>query len=118
MRVDTALREFAERYDRDAMMHIERLANDRSFEFGNRKFNVFNLKEGFEKFTEFMDGYAQYRVENLNNAEASPMSVICENVAIPYIGKLFEDVEIPYHELTSFVQSYWQCLYLLNSVIQ
>jgi hypothetical protein len=108
MKIDSALKNFSEKYDRSAIESIETLSQDLGLNSKPVKdvyIELFNIKEGFENFQEFLDGYSKYKIENINNEKASPHEIICEQVN-GFIGKLFKETKASYSELPAFVESY------------
>lgn len=106
MKIDSAIREFSERYDRDAIQSIDNISQDPGLVLRKKTIDVFNIKESFDKFQEFISGYANYKIQNMNNESATPQSLICEHTE-KFIDKdLFSETETLYSNLPVFVETY------------
>lgn len=117
MKIDTAIREFMEKYDREAMSSIDRLSTDRSLLSTKSKIKVFNIREGFGKFREYLEGYGSYKVKNLNNDDASPQDIIMESASNFISTQIIKEVEISYNELPTFVEAYFAGINDLNKTV-
>ena len=106
MKIDRALQAFTEQYDRDAIQSIEDLSSEVGLREHRTTMPLFNLKEAFDKFTEYLEGYGEYKVTNQDNPQCSPQSVIRNNVTSFIDGHIFEDAEVRYTDLSNFVQQY------------
>lgn len=113
MKIDSAIKEFLEKYDTEAIRSIDELAQDLSLTRQKAKMPAFNLQEGIDTFIEFLEGYANYKIENINNEKASPHEAIVEHTKLFISGKLFkettetgEDEEILIESIPKFVESY------------
>lgn len=114
MKIDSALREFSERYDRAAMESIEKISRDHALIATKQPFPSFTLTEGFNTFIEFMTGFTKYTVESVN--EETPVKTHAELVegTKSYIAeKLFSSIDkegepltMLYSEVPSFVEAY------------
>ena len=106
MKIDTALREFTESYDREAMASLDQVSRDRSLVKTKSTIAAFNLNECFNRFRDYIGGYAEYMIKNLNDPKRSTREEIHEAVD-RFIGEgLVESVDIPYTEIPAFVQRY------------
>lgn len=106
MKIDTAIRDFSEKYDRTAIESIDRISKDFSLTVSRQTIKVFNINECFDLFREYIEGYGDYKIKNIDNKEASPREVIQESVAKFIDNNLVKEVSIKYPELPSFVESY------------
>lgn len=106
MIIDSAVKEFMEKYNREAIESIDKISENYGLNINNYKIKLFNLKESFDKFQQYIKGYASYKVENLNNEKASPQNAITERTHIFINDGIIEPKEFKYSELPSFVESY------------
>lgn len=106
MKIDSALRDFSERYDREAIQSIDNISKDFGLVNQKRTIKGFNIKEGFEDFQDFLSKYAKYKIENVNNPKATPQSMICERVETNIREEIFKETQMLYDELPVFVESY------------
>lgn len=106
MKIDSAIQAFSEKYDRAAIQSIEHISKDIGLNANRNTIKGINLVESFSKFDEFLKGYAQYKVENINNPEASDQKTIRSNFDRFIEGALFEESRILYSDLPAFVKGY------------
>lgn len=106
MKLDSAIRSFSERYDRDALASIDRISKDHALVAQRHTLKGFKITESFDQFCEYLQGYASYKIENANNEKASNQEVICESVSRFIDTQLFESCEILYPDLPKFVTAY------------
>ena len=106
MKLDSEIRNFTERYDRAAMESIDQLSKEYGLVIHKRTMPLFSLKEGFGVFAKYIKDYAKYKIENVDNENASPREVICESVDKFINTKLFKEKSIMYSELPQFIQDY------------
>ena len=110
MKIDSALREFSEKYDRNAIKSIEEISKDSVLSY-NKKNHIngvkgFHIQESFSAFEEFLNGYSEYKIENMNNAKASSHESIIEHTKTYIDEKLFEECNLLYPQLPMFVGGY------------
>jgi hypothetical protein len=105
MKIDNAIKEFLEKYNETAIKSIEEISLDFGLSANKNKINLFNINEGFKNFNEFIDGYVSYKVENINNSEASTNEIIHEQTE-GFINNLFKNSQFLYSELPSFISTY------------
>ncbi len=106
MKIDSAIKDFSERYDREAITSIDTISRDHALVNQNATIKLFKITESFDAFCEYLQGYASYKIENANNEKASPQNVICESVDKFISTQLFEACDIRYPGLPSFVKGY------------
>lgn len=106
MKVDTAFKEFLEKYDDNAIMSIDALSNNFAGNAQFKKISLYNMKECFESFCDFLSGYAQYKIDNINNPEASPQTAIQESTQGFINSDILKSVELPYRDIPDFVSGY------------
>lgn len=107
MIIDSAIKTFLEKYDQSAIESIDEISKRYGLNINGYKMNVFNITEAFDKFKIYIEGYASYKAENVNNEKASPQDAIVERTN-DFINTAVEikDVSIGYKDIPSFVESY------------
>lgn len=106
MKIDSAIKAFSERYNRDMITSIDTISREKGLVLNGATMKLSNLKESFEMFNEYLKGYAWYMVENKENPNASPQEVIRETVDKFISDELFKESNVKYTDLPQFVQSY------------
>ena len=117
MKIDSAIQTFTEKYDRVAMESIDELSNDLGLCANRSTIKGFNIQEAFDRFSEYLKGYGEYKIENKENSKASPQDVIRENVANFIDNHVFECADIPYSRVNEFVRTYLEGIESLISTI-
>lgn len=106
MIIDNAIQMFLEKYDESSMASIKELSERYGLNINGYKIKVFNINEAFDKFKTYLEGYASYKAENVNNPDASPQDAIVERTSTFIDTDLVKEVSIKYSELPSFIESY------------
>lgn len=107
MKIDNAIRDFVEGVNRDALAHIDALSSERGFRLHGTPKAAFTMKESCDKFATYLEGYANYKVGNLNNPKASTQEAILESTdRFIASSELFQECSIQYAEIPAFIQSY------------
>jgi hypothetical protein len=117
MKIDNALREFTETYDRNAIESIQNISEDFGLTIHRKSMKLFNIKESFDKFSQYIKSYANYVVENVNNPEISSRESISYSVNKFINEQLFKESDVLYSDLPSFIESYVNGINELNSAI-
>ena len=118
MKIDTALTEFTERYDSDAMASIDSLSKQLGLVANRRTIPLFNMKESFDNFSKYLEQYGDYLVKNKNNPKASSREIIQESTKKFINDKICnESVNVLYASLPEFVQSYVEGVEHLHETI-
>lgn len=118
MKSDTAIQEFLEKYDEDALGSIDSLSKRFGPKVHKTKIQLLNLQECFNTFESYLKGYAKYKVDNVSNKDASPQDAIIERT-----NKFIEstmnnkEMDVLYSEIPNFVKSYTEGIKSLNSSI-
>lgn len=118
MIIDSAIKTFLEKYDREAIDSINNVSKDLGAIHNKYTIKGFNINEAFNKFQDYIKGYASYKIENINNPDASPQSAIIESVQRFIDTQLFEEKDLLYPELPTFVESYVNGIESLISTIE
>lgn len=106
MIIDNAIKTFFEKYDREAIQSIENISKEYGLNINGNTIKTFNLGESFNIFNQYMDGYANYKIENVNNLEASKQETIKESVQKFVDTQIFKESETKYSDLPTFVMEY------------
>ncbi len=115
MKIDSAIKEFTEKYDKDAMESIERLGNDYTLNITEQKIKLFDIKESFDMFRNYLRDYASYMSGNASNP--LPKDSIMESVKRFIDSQLFKESQMLYKEVPVFVESYITGIDELNKEI-
>lgn len=118
MKLDTAVKEFVEAYDQDAIASINRISNDYSMRIGEATIRAFNLNESFNLFCEFLEGYGDYKIKNRDNDNASPQDAIVKSVDAFIESRLFKECTITYPEINGFVKGYIEGIKHLTETVE
>jgi len=110
MKIDSAIREFSEKYNIEAMQSIDEISKELGLNY-NKKNHInsirgFTIKEGFDSFIEFIHGYAKYKVDNIMNERATSHETILNHTKSFIQNKVFTEKPLLYSELPIFVESY------------
>lgn len=118
MKIDTAIQEFIERYDDEAIRSIHDISRDYSRRIAESKIKAFKLQDGFDTFCEFLEGYGNYKIKNKDNENASPQDAIVKSVQSFIDTQLFEACDILYPELDGFVKGYIKGIQQLTECVE
>ena len=117
MKLDRELLSFTEKYDKGFMEAVDDLAND--FGVGVRKlgFTGFNLVESFDTFSQYLEGYADYKTKHIGNEKATPQDQIRESVALFIKDHIFKEAPVAYTEIPGMLKGYMEgCNKLIATV--
>lgn len=117
MKTDTAIQEFLEKYDREAISSINELSTEYGLRINRVPIKVFSIKEGFDNFQAYLRGYSSYKMSNHNNEKASPQEVIKEAVDKFIDTQLFVEKDTTYDMLGEFIESYINGIKGLNETV-
>lgn len=106
MRIDSAIKVFSEKYDHEAIEAIEEISQERGLVLTGATMEAFNINESFNKFSQYIKEYAEYKVKNKDNNKASPQEAIRESVDNFINTQLIQESTIKYSELPEFVKGY------------
>lgn len=108
MKIDSAINNFLEKYNHEAMESIDRISKDYGLVIKKVPFRVFNIQESFNKFDSWLKGYASYQIESVDSdsdqATFDEISESCDR----YINndEMFVETDVTYDKLPEFVKSY------------
>ena len=107
MSIHTAIKEFTEKYDTEAITSIERLPAKVGLCADVIPFNAFVLKESCDSFVSYLRGYSDYmkmHKDNPNKSTRENIKASMENyMADP---EIFKECTIRYKAIPEFVKSY------------
>lgn len=106
MKLDSTIKEFTEKYDREAMKSIDTLSKDHGLSVNGYTINVFNINEAFNTFDTYIRDYAEYMIKNMNNPKRSPRDEIQTSVRGFIENHIFKNEPTTYPQLPNFVNSY------------
>lgn len=118
MRIDSAVQVFSEKYDREAIESIDEISRERGLVLNSCTIPAFNLNESFNKFSQYLKEYAEYKAKNLNNEKASSQEAIQESVSMFIETQLFHEEDVKYSDLPTFVMSYVEGVNTLTSAVE
>lgn len=117
MIVDNAIKEFTEKYDREAIASIDELAGEIGLKKAGFTIKTFNIKESFNQFSKYLEQYGEYKAKYKDDPKASPREVIYESTKTFMDNDLFLLAEMKYEELPDFVSGYIEgCNALIETV--
>lgn len=107
MKIDNAIREFVESVSREALASIDTLSKERGLVLTGATMPAFVLKESCDKFAEYIDGYANYKIRYANDSRASSQQAIHESTdKFISSNQLFQESQVRYSDIPAFIQSY------------
>lgn len=117
MYIDSAIKVFSEKYDRDAIQSIDKISRDYGLVIHEYTIKTFNIKESFDQFAKYLNGYARYLSENKNNENATSREGIRESVKKYIDTQIFEEVNTKYKDLPKFVTEYVNGINIINEAV-
>ena len=120
MTISNTLKEFKEKYDRDAIQSIINLSDDKTLY--RSTFIGFNLTESVEQFKSYIEGFAEYRATEGNVDEKRTNTILLEHTKLLLENKsdavkIFEEINIPFNSATEFIQEYMDSIALINDMV-
>jgi len=113
---ERVLRDFLENYPDEAINSIVKLANDRSLTW--HKFKGIELTESVQKYTDFIKGYAEYRIDEIKDPKMD--KIINEAVREKgnvILSDLFPENAVRYPEASQLVENTLQHISELPDLI-
>ena len=118
MKLDKLLQQFTETYDINAMKSIDDISKEKYLIRNKSTIKTFNIKEAFEKFNAYIEGYSVYKIKNKDNPKASSREAIRESVTRFIDTELFKEDATTYDKLPEFVHSYLEGVSTTISTIE
>ena len=106
MRIDRAIKEFSEKYDRDAIQSIDEISRERGLVIHEHTINTFNMNECFDTFNKYLNGYANFQVESVNKPNTPSLKELKESVDKFINTSLFKETTTKYSDLPEFIAGY------------
>ena len=106
MKIDNAIKIFSEKYDRDAIESIDNISKEYGLLINESTIKTFNMCEAFDIFNKYLEGYASYKINNINNPEATSQDLIKESVEKFINTQIFKETSSKYNELPNFITGY------------
>jgi len=119
MKLDKAIKNFTEKYDRTAMQYIEKVSSEFGLVYNKQSIPAFNMSEAFNKFEEYVEGYGDYKIRLLSDVTLKdiPSEEITETTK-KWCESVFKDSELVYNDIPAFIESYVNGVNSLITVIE
>lgn len=114
MKLDRAIKDFTEKYDKEAMQYIERVSSEFGLVYHKQSIPAFNMTTAIDKFAEYLEGYADYKIRMFNEKKGEKQLTEeeitnttkkwCENVF--NTKEVTENSQLYYDKIPSFIESY------------
>ena len=106
MKIDNVIKSFYETYNREAMESIDRISKEIGLIENGHSINAFNIIDAFDKMESYMKGYANYKITEKTNPNASSQSDI-KSLTYKFIdSNVFSECKLGYNEIPAFIESY------------
>jgi len=104
MKIDSAIKTFYEKYNREAIQSIDNISNDYGLNISDSIIKAFNINESFDKFKTYLEGYTSYKINNKD--DKIDQTAIKERTKVFIDTKIFESCDIKYNQLPKFITGY------------
>ena len=105
MKIDKAIQNFVESYNEDMISYIDNLSNDRSLILTESKISLVDIKDSFDKFNNYLEGYKSYLKDTPSEKIPSKNSIY-ESVKTFINEELMKETNILYENVDEYVKSY------------
>lgn len=104
MKIDSAIEEFLERYDSDAIASIDEMSRQLGRITRKDTINLFNINESFNSFNMWLRGYSDF---HLSESELPSIGEITESYQA-FLGndEMFKETALTYDKFPGFVKAY------------
>ena len=106
MLIDDAVKTFLEKYDREAIVSITELSNERGLKLHGYKMDLFDLKESFNWFEKMLDQWTVYQVRALTEKTNTTPEKVQSDLTELMEQELIKPKDIKVQDFASFVESY------------
>ena len=113
MKIDSAIKEFTEKYDQEMLESIDRVSKELGYEVNGYTVPAFNLNEAVTSFVSFLEGYGDYKVKNINNEKAESQEKILEQTENFIKEGCFKEAAIKYPDIPDFIKGYVESIKIL-----
>ena len=118
MSIYTAIQEFTERYDDEAIKSIERLPAKIGYLSDISSMNAFNLKESCDAFASYIRGYGDYMKLNKDNPNKTNREGIKAGMTkFMEEANFLKECKIKYKAVPEFVKSYLEGIQKIVSTV-
>lgn len=117
MLIDDAVKTFLEKYDREAIVSISELSNDRGLKLHDYKIDLFDLNESFNWFDKMLEQWGVYQVRCLTEKTNTTPEKVQNDLNDLMDKQLIKSKDIKVQDFASFVESYLVGLKKLSSKI-
>lgn len=119
MSIHTALREFTEKYDAEAITSIDRLPAKVGMRADMIPFKLFNLTETCKAFCDYLVGYRDYMKAHKDNPRKSTRDIMKANTArFLKDPQFFKECDSNYKAIPEFVKSYLESVQKIAQVVE
>ena len=96
---------FFERYSPEAIRSIDRMSGDLTLQMS--KFKAFTFDDGSSKFLEYVDGYADYKMERVEETDKRYQTneAILEHTKSFVRDDLIRETKLPFKQASTFVEN-------------
>ena len=114
MKIDSAIKEFTEKYDHEMIESIDGLTRELGYSANGYTMPVFAIKESVDAFVTFMEGYADYKIKHSDDKDAISQEKILEQTSEFIDKQCFAEKTITYPEVSSYVKEYIDSIKILS----
>lgn len=115
MKIDSALKEFTEKYNADMMSSIDKMSNELAYEANGYTFPLFNLKESVDSFIQFLEGYGKFHIDNNGKLPVSQEHILEQTEKFISDEKtMFIETAVKYKEIPEFITEYVNSIRKIN----
>lgn len=106
MIIDSAIYDFMNKYDREAIMSIQEFSNNADLKKKKFSMKLFNLTEAFNTFDILISNWGKYQIKVLHE-DSNFTQEQARTETFGYVDKsIFKEELIPIQEIGSFVENY------------
>ena len=117
MIIDTAVKDFLEKYDREAMVSIDKFSSDETLIKNRYKVNLFNITESFKRVNQLINNWENYNLSKVSDSKTYTFQEAAKDVSNLINTDLIKDQDYFVQDVSSFVESYLTGVKELSSTI-
>jgi len=106
MFLNEAVKNLFTKYDREVFESLDKLSNNQSYKLNELSIKATNINEAVDKFNLYLEGYIDYKIENIDNVKSMNQKQITEATHDFIDNKLFQDHRILYTDTKKYIESY------------
>lgn len=118
MILDTAIPDFLEKYDREAIVSIDNLSKDEALIKKRYKLNLFNITESFKRVNQLINNWNNYNMSKVSNSKEYTFQEAAKDVSNLIETDLIKPKDFQVQEITTFVESYLNGVKDLSNTIE